>query len=54
VRIGERTLVGVGSAINPGISIAPDVIIGAGAVVVRDISSPGTYAGNPAHTLRLR
>jgi sugar O-acyltransferase (sialic acid O-acetyltransferase NeuD family) len=52
VRIGSRTLVGVGSCIRPGISVAEDTIIGAGSVVVADIDEPGTYAGNPARRLR--
>ena len=31
-----------------------DVVIGAGSVVTKDITTPGTYAGNPARLLRLR
>lgn len=51
VRVGARTLVGVGSAIRPGIAVAADVVVGAGSIVVRDLSAPGTYAGNPARPL---
>ena len=52
VTIGARTLVGTGTAVRPGISVCDDVIIGAGAVVVRDITEPGTFVGNPARRLR--
>lgn len=52
VRVGARTLVGVGAAVRPGTSICDDVVVGAGSVVVRDISEPGTFAGNPAQRLR--
>ena len=51
VRIGARTLVGVGSSIRPGIVVADDVELGAGSVVVRDIAEAGTFAGNPARRL---
>jgi acetyltransferase-like isoleucine patch superfamily enzyme len=33
------------------VRIVDDVVIGAGAVVTRDITTPGTYAGNPARRL---
>jgi acetyltransferase-like isoleucine patch superfamily enzyme len=33
------------------VSICADVIIGAGGVVTRDITEPGTYAGNPARRM---
>ena len=48
VKVGARTLLGVGTSVRPGISIASDVVVGAGAVVVSDIDSAGTYVGNPA------
>lgn len=52
VRIGARTLIGVGASIRPGIKVCDDVVLGAGSVVVRDISTPGTFAGNPAERLK--
>ena len=52
VRIGARTLLGVGSCVRPGISVCDDVVLGAGSVVVSDIAEAGTYAGNPARRLR--
>ena len=37
--IGERTLVGAGATIAPGCVVGDDVVIGAGAVVIRDVPS---------------
>jgi acetyltransferase-like isoleucine patch superfamily enzyme len=50
-RIGSRVSIGSNSTILP-VSIADDVVIGAGSVVTRDITQPGIYAGNPARLLR--
>lgn len=50
-RLGNRVYVGSGAAILP-VSICEDVIIGAGAVVTRNIAEPGIYAGNPAKLIR--
>ena len=50
-RIGNRVSIGSNATLLP-VSICDDVVIGAGAVVTRDISTPGTYAGNPARLLR--
>jgi acetyltransferase-like isoleucine patch superfamily enzyme len=49
-KIGNRVSIGSGTAILP-VEICDDVVIGAGAVVTRDITVPGTYAGNPARKL---
>lgn len=48
--IGNRVSIGSNAAIMP-VSITDDVVIGAGAVVTRDIITPGIYAGNPARRL---
>lgn len=45
--IGNRVAIGSNATILP-VSVCDDVVIGAGAVVTKDISVPGTYAGNPA------
>ena len=45
--IGNRVSIGSNATILP-VSICDDVVIGAGAVVTRNINQPGTYAGNPA------
>ncbi len=45
--IGNNVSIGSNATILP-VSICNDVVIGAGAVITKDITSPGTYAGNPA------
>ncbi len=50
-RIGNRVSIGSNATILP-ISICDRVVIGAGAVVTKDIAEPGIYAGNPARKLR--
>lgn len=49
--IGNRVSIGSNASILP-VSICDDVVIGAGAVVTRDINEPGTYVGNPAKKIR--
>jgi acetyltransferase-like isoleucine patch superfamily enzyme len=49
-RIGDRVYIGSNATILP-VSICSDVVIGAGAVVTRDILTPGTYVGNPARPI---
>jgi acetyltransferase-like isoleucine patch superfamily enzyme len=49
--IGHRVSIGSNATILP-VRICDDVVIGAGAVVTRDITEPGIYAGNPARRLR--
>ena len=51
--IGNRVSIGSNTTIMP-VRIADDVVIGAGAVVTRDITTPGTYAGNPARSMAIR
>jgi acetyltransferase-like isoleucine patch superfamily enzyme len=50
-RLGNRVSVGTNATILP-VTICDNVVIGAGAVVTRDIKTPGVYAGNPARLLR--
>jgi acetyltransferase-like isoleucine patch superfamily enzyme len=49
--IGDRVSIGSNATILP-VSICADVVIGAGAVVTKDITKPGIYAGNPARFKR--
>lgn len=49
--VGDRVSIGSNATILP-VRICHDVVIGAGAVVTRDITRPGVYAGNPARRLR--
>lgn len=50
-RIGNDVSIGSNATILP-VSIADHVVIGAGAVVTRNIDKPGVYAGNPARLIR--
>jgi acetyltransferase-like isoleucine patch superfamily enzyme len=49
--IGNRVSVGSNATILP-VKIYDDVVIGAGAVVTRDITVSGSYMGNPARIHR--
>jgi len=49
--IADHVSIGSNATILP-ISICAHAVIGAGAVVTRDIGEPGIYAGNPARLLR--
>lgn len=48
VTVGRRTWVGIGASVKNGVTICDNCMIGAGAVVVKNISEPGTYIGVPA------
>ena len=48
VTVGTGTWVGIGATVKNGITICDNCLIGAGAVVVKDIEMPGIYIGNPA------
>lgn len=50
-KLGNRVSVGTNATILP-VTICDQVVIGAGAVVIKDIVEPGIYAGNPARLLR--
>ena len=49
--IGNRVSLGTNATILP-VRIADGVVVGAGAVVTRDLLEKGIYAGNPARLLR--
>lgn len=49
--IGNHVSIGSNATILP-VSICDQVVIGAGAVVTKDIDKPGVYAGNPAKFIR--
>ena len=49
--IGNHVSIGSNATILP-VNICDKVVIGAGAVVTRDITEPGIYVGNPAQKLR--
>lgn len=54
VTIGSNCSIGSNAVIRNGISICDDVTIGAGSVVVKNITEPGIYVGSPAVRLDRR
>ncbi|BEV71673.1 MULTISPECIES: sugar O-acetyltransferase [unclassified Paludibacterium] len=52
VVIGDDCWIGGGAIILPGVSIGPRSVIGAGAVVTRDIPADSLAVGNPARVIR--
>ncbi len=50
-RIGNHVSIGSNATLLP-VSICDHVVIGAGAVVTKNITEPGTYVGNPARLIR--
>jgi acetyltransferase-like isoleucine patch superfamily enzyme len=50
--IGDNVSIGSNATLLP-VSICDNVVIGAGAVVTKDIEKPGVYGGNPARLHRL-
>ena len=52
VHVGVRSWLGVGSVVVNNCDITADCVIGAGAVVCRDIREAGTYVGVPAKKIK--
>jgi acetyltransferase-like isoleucine patch superfamily enzyme len=50
-KIGNKVSIGTNTTILP-VTICDNVVVGAGAVVTKDITKPGIYVGNPARLLR--
>lgn len=53
IEIHENVFIGAGARILPGVSIGPNVVIAAGAVVNNDIPPNSVYGGVPAKKLVL-
>jgi acetyltransferase-like isoleucine patch superfamily enzyme len=49
--IGDHVSIGTNATVLP-VTICNSVVIGAGAVVTKNIAEPGFYVGNPARLLR--
>lgn len=49
--VGNHVSIGSNATILP-VTICDQVVIGAGAVVTKDIIEPGVYAGNPARLIK--
>ncbi|WP_442594323.1 acetyltransferase [Neobacillus sp. D3-1R] len=52
VNIGQGSWLGIGSVVSNNIMITNSCRIGAGAVVVKDITEPGTYVGVPVRRVK--
>ena len=52
VRIGSLTHVGIGATVKNNTGICSGCIIGAGAVVVKNICEQGTYVGIPMRKIK--
>lgn len=50
-RIGNHVSIGSNATILP-VNICDHVVVGAGAVVTKNITEPGVYAGNPAKKIK--
>ena len=54
IQIGDQAWICADSFVGPGITIGEGAVVGACAVVVRDIASWTVVAGNPAKFIRKR
>lgn len=50
--VGDNVWLGGGVVVLPGVSIGADTVVGAGAVVVRDLPAGVVAVGNPARVVR--
>jgi acetyltransferase-like isoleucine patch superfamily enzyme len=50
--IGQWCMIGIGAVIMGGVRIGDEVVVGAGAVVTKDVPSNTIIAGNPARIVR--
>ncbi|MFW5445862.1 acetyltransferase [Aerococcus urinaeequi] len=51
VKVGRLSWIGIGSVVSNNVNICSGCKVGAGAVVVKDITEPGTYVGVPVMRL---
>ncbi len=54
VVVGDDSDIGIGAILLPGVSVGRGALVGAGAVVTRDVPEWAVVAGNPARILRYR
>ena len=52
VAFRKNARIGANSTILPGVRIGQDAVVGAGAVVTKDVAPRTVVAGNPARVLR--
>jgi acetyltransferase-like isoleucine patch superfamily enzyme len=51
-KVGKNVFIGTNATIGHGVTICDNAIIGAKALVVKDIDEPGTYVGIPARRIK--
>ncbi len=54
VHIGQGSWLGIGSVISNNLNITNWCTVGAGSVVIQDITEPGVYVGTPAKKLNYK
>jgi acetyltransferase-like isoleucine patch superfamily enzyme len=54
VTIGRNSFVGVNATFRDGVTVAPQCVIGAGALILRDTSAREVHKGQPSTLARLR
>ena len=52
ITIGDNAWLGGGVIVLPGVTVGPDTVVGAGAVVTRDLPAAVVAVGNPARVVR--
>lgn len=52
--IGKNCFIAVGAIILPGVKIGDEVVVGAGAVVTKEVPANCIVAGNPAKIIRTK
>lgn len=52
VEVGRGSWIGIGSIVSNNIKICSDCTIGAAALVIKDITEPGTYIGVPVRRIK--
>ena len=52
--VGRNVWIGGGALLLPGVTVGDDAVVGAGAVVTKDVAPGTTVAGNPARVLVRR
>ncbi|HBQ4551752.1 TPA: N-acetyltransferase, partial [Escherichia coli] len=43
---------GAGAIVLPGVEICSNIIVGAGAIVTKNLEEPGVYVGQPARKIK--
>jgi acetyltransferase-like isoleucine patch superfamily enzyme len=54
VRVGSNVWIGYGAQILRGVSVGDNAIIGASAIVTKDVPANAVVAGSPARVIRMR